>query len=464
MRANLFGLGIESEHSQITSAALVNVYLERRPAGEKTQVVALSTPGLRQFCDAAYPVRGWIFYERGNVVYLVAGATLYEMSAAGALTSRGTLNTSSGYVGIAHNGDMLGIVDGGTFYTYDIGTLTLDGTVTDSPANPETVAYQDGYFIVSVADSNAFFIGEGSTWNTLDFASAESAPDDIVAIYADQSEVVIFGGSTTEFWQDSGAVDFPYARIPGSSNEWGLAAKQSIAKFDNSIMYLARNRSGQVMVAQLNGYLPKRVSTHDIDRIINGYTATSDAVAYSFMLSGHSMYVISFPSGDATWLYDGTIEKWSRLESHDLNRHRSLRGLNAFEKVLVSDYSTGAIYELRSDELTDNGETIARELTSDHIASPDGERFAVSCLRLAMVVGEGLASGQGSDPQMMLRVSRDGGRTWGSEIWASMGAQGEYRRQVEFRRLGQARTFTFRLRVTDPVPVAIMSASINPRD
>lgn len=460
---NLFGLGIESGLSQVTSAGFTNLYLEQRPAGEKSQIVALSTPGLRQFSDATNTVRGWVYYERDNVVYLVAHATLYEMDSSGTLTSRGTLDTSSGYVGMAHNGSMLGIVDGTKFYTFDISTDTLDNTVTDSPSNPETIAYQDGYFIVSVADSDRFYVGEGATWSTLDYASAESSPDDIVAVYADQSEVVLFGTTTTEFWQNSGALDFPYARIPGAANEWGLAARQSIAKFDNSIMYLARNRGGQVMVAQLNGYLPKKVSTHDLDRIINAYSVTSDAVAYNYMLNGHSMYALHFPTADESWLYDGSSGVWTRLES-DGGRHWSNRGLNAFDKVLVSDYSDGTIYELRSDELTDNGDVIARELVSDHVRLPSGERFTVHCLRLDMEVGVGTATGQGADPQLMLQVSKDGGKTWGNEIWKTIGAQGEYRTRVEFRRMGQARTFTFKLRITDPVQVTFISAALNPAD
>jgi hypothetical protein len=181
------------------------------------------------------------------------------------------------------------------------------------------------------------------------------------------------------------------------------------------------------------------------------------------MLNGHSMYAIHFPTADESWLYDGSLGVWTRLES-DGGRHWSNRGLNAFDKVLVSDYSDGTIYELRSDELTDNGDVIARELVSDHVRLPSGERFTVHCLRLDMEVGVGTATGQGSDPQLMLQISKDGGKTWGNEIWKTIGAQGEYRTRVEFRRMGQARTFTFKLRITDPVQVTFISAALNPAD
>lgn len=463
MRASLFGLGVRSGFPQVTSAAMVNLYLEQRPAGEKSQIVALSTPGLRQFADVVLPVRGWVSYERDNIVFLVAGQTLYSIDAAGTLLALGALDTSEGDVGMEHNGSVVGIVDGLKFYAYDIATATLDDSVADSPANAQTIAYQDGYFIVSVAGSQRFYVGVGTSWQPADYAAAESNPDDIVAVYADQSEVVLFGSSSTEFWQNSGAADFPYARIPGSANEWGLAARSSIAKFDNTIMYLARNRSGEVMVARLNGYLPAKVSTHDIDRIINR-VPTSDAVAYSYMINGHSMYVLTLPAGGITLMFDGASGLWSQLRSYGIDRHRSLRGLNAFGGMLVSDFENGLIYQVRADEHTDNGATIVRELVSEHLASQDMERVTVDVLRIDAEVGTGLPSGQGSDPQLMLQVSRDGGRTWGSERWQSMGRQGEYRRRVEYRRLGDARQFTFRLRFSDPVPLTLIAASVNPRD
>jgi hypothetical protein len=114
-------------------------------------------------------------------------------------------------------------------------------------------------------------------------------------------------------------VDTAFTEIRGTATEWGLAATWSVAKFDNSIAMLVKNRMGQVMVAQLAGYLPKKISTPDLDSIINGYSTVNDASAYSYMLGGHPMYVINFPSanamGGATWLYDSSTSIWTQLDS-----------------------------------------------------------------------------------------------------------------------------------------------------
>ena len=107
---------------------------------------------------------------------------------------------------------------------------------------------------------------------------------------------------------------------------------------------------------------------------------------------------------------------------------------------------------------------IERELIGEHVISADLERFAVDKIRLDMETGVGLATGQGSNPQAMLQISKDGGRTWSRERWATIGAIGKYRNGVEWARLGQCRKFTAKVRITDPVKTVITAAIVNPQD
>jgi len=73
-------------------------------------------------------------------------------------------------------------------------------------------------------------------------------------------------------------------------------------------------------------------------------------------------------------------------------------------------------------------------------------------LQIDLQAGVGLVTGQGSDPQVMLRWSDDGGRTWSSEQWASAGALGAYKTRALWRRLGRARDRVFEVVVNDLVP------------
>lgn len=403
-------------------------------------------------------------------------ATLTTAAPHGLVT--GNLITVAGAAPTAYNGSYTVTVTGASTLTYVMlsdpgGVAAPVGTYTNPtfiqiptiPTNPTTVTFLGGVFVVTVANSGRFYNSgtyDGLYWDPPAFNNAESNPDALVAVWANNGQLNLLGSLTTEFWGLSGTLDTAFTAIQGSATEWGLAARWSVAKFDNSIACLIKNRMGQVMIAQMAGYIPKKISNPDIDSIINGYATTSDATAYSYMLGGHPMYVISFPSAGFTWLYDGSTSMWSPLRSQGITRHLGEFSLNLVGRTLVADYANGNIYQLTATALSDNGASIERELVSENIAQPGLEWLTVDCVRLDMETGIGLATGQGSNPQIGLSVSRDNGKTWGPQMWKTAGKIGDYRTRVEWRRLGTAREFSFKFAITDPVPIAIVDASINP--
>lgn len=466
-RIPLFGLGQLAKSPYVTAKYLQNLYAETRPAGEKSMMVAYGTPGENLFLDlGATPPRGGLEFEPGNVAYVVHRGVLWEVNNAGVATNRGMLLTASGRVSLSHNGVQVMIVDGTAGYIYDTNT-TVFSQITDGdfPANPTTVTFLAGRFVASFLNSSRFYESDlynGLSWDALRFANAETSPDPIISMWSSNGQLIPLGSLTTEYWGLSGALDFTFAPLQGTANEWGLAARWSIAKYDNTFACLIKNRMGQFMVAKMGGSLPAKISTPDIDSIISGYAATADATAYSYMLGGHPMYVISFPTAGKSWLYDGSTGLWSPLKSFGSARHNGEFSLTLLGRTLVADSTDGKLYTLTSTALTDNGASIERELVSENIANPDLSFLDINCLRVDMEVGVGIAVGQGSNPQIGLSVSRDNGKTWGPQMWRDLGKVGQYKTRVEWRRLGSPREASFKLTVTDPVPVVFVSATINP--
>lgn len=464
-RIDLFGIGIQSRSRAVTSARLQNLFVEQRPMGEKSQVVAYGVAGLDLFADAGdTPWRGLIPVETTDYFYGVHRGVFYQTDNTGTRTSKGTLNTQSGRVSLTHNGSVALMVDGADGYTFNIGTDTFaeisDG---DFPANCKTATWLDQYFIVE--DGEQFAISEdGSAWDATDRGVPESNPDGIVRVIADHGQLVILGANTTEFWENTGATDFPFAPLKGATAEWGCAAVNSVVKANDTLTFLGKNSDGQVSVVRLKGYIPEVISTPDLDFIMNGYSVTSDATALAHKQGGHPFYVLNFPTADASWLYDALSNRWTQIKSADIGRQRNEIGIQYQNRTIVSDYSSGRLYTINPKTYSENGETLAVEMISGPIRAPDGERFSADCLRLDMQTGVGLATGQGSDPQVMLQVSRDGGNSWGSEIWTTAGKIGKYKTRVEWRRLGSSDQFAFRIRMTDPVSRVFVSASLNPQD
>lgn len=467
-RIPLFGVGRTGRSSYVTAKSLTNIYVEARPRGEKSALVAYGTPGRDLFVNVgATPCRGGIEFEANSVAYFVHRGVLWEVNNAGITTNRGTLATTTGRVSMAHNGVEVMMVDGTSGYIYDTTTTVFSTIASALFANPTTVTYLGRRFVCSFLGSSRFQwsdVDDGLTFQALNFANAEVSPDPIVAVLSSNGQLILNGALTTEFWGQSGIADSPFTPLQGTAAEWGLAARWSIAKFDNTYACLIKNRMGEVMVAKMAGYVPQKISTVDVDEEINAYADVADATAYSYMRGGHALYVISFPAAGVTWMYDAFSNEWSKLKSFGITRDIGEFSFTLLANTIVADYASGILYKLNPASYTDNGTMIERIVVSENIVSPDLDELDISCLRLDMEVGVGTTSGQGVNPLIGLRVSRDNGRTWGAQTWKTLGALGEYKTIVEWRRLGTARAFNFEFSITDPVKVVFVSASVNPEN
>jgi hypothetical protein len=244
--------------------------------------------------------------------------------------------------------------------------------------------------------------------------------------------------------------------------EWGLAARWSIEKFDNSLIGVFRNRMGDAIVGRLVGYEMSRVSDQDVETQINGYSTVDDAVGFAYFERGHPFYQVNFPTAGKSWLYDGLTSAWSELESNGITRHRAELGTLFLGKKYVTDYADGMVYRLDSANFTDAGAPIAMEVVSRHFFEED-RQVTVDRLWVDAETGVGTVSGQGSDPMMMLAVSKDGGHTYGTERLTTLGKIGEYKARAEYRRLGRGRDWLFKLRITDPVKRSLIGGYLDVR-
>ena len=457
----LFGIGIQGKSPKVTAQRRLNCYFEITKDGDRSKVYAIGTPGLELFLNQGEtPWRGLKEFPKNSKLYGVHRSTLYEIDNAGTATSRGTLSTSEGDVDIEHNGTEVCVVDGTSGYIYDTGTTTFS-TISDGdfPSSPRSLAFNNGRFLVGKNNTGEFYASDlydGLNWTAGQFATAEASPDNLVRLDVMQGIVCLFGDFTAEFWTDTGSSGFPYARIPGAAMEWGLAARRSLAPFDNTFAFLARNRTGQVRVCTLSGFQALPISDPELDYTLNNFTTISGATGFGYMLGGHPMYQLNV-SG-RSWLYDGLTKVWSELASKGIDRHRGEIAENFINSTIVSDYSNGKLYRLKQDVYTDNADEIALELIGRHLFSND-KNIRVPALEIIMESGVGLVSGQGSDPQIMVSFSKDGGHSFGKERWTSFGKIGEYKKRARWRQNGRGRDVVVKARITDPVKRVIVAAN-----
>ena len=331
----------------------------------------------------------------------------------------------------------------------------------------------DNYFIYNRPNTQQYAASDVLSPITygLSFASKFTGPDDLVSLIVDHGQIYLLGEKTSEVWADVGTFPFPFQRIPGASSQHGIAAQFSMARFGNSFAYVSRNDRGQAVIVQMNGYFPQRISTHAVENTLVNQTI-SDAVAYTYQLEGHECYVVSFPTLELTWVYDGATQLWHKWlwtdTQNNYKRHRSNCGALFQNQFLVGDYENGQIYRLDPNNYTDNGTLIRRMRRCPHLVA-DFQRQYFDELQLQFQPGVGLQGIEtfplgdndiGINPQAMLRWSNDGGSTWSNEHWAGIGKVGKYQNRIIWRRLGQARDRIYEVVVTDPVKAVIVSANL----
>lgn len=444
----------------ISAQRLVNMYSEKQPADAKAQIAVLGCPGLAQFSSIGTgPIRGWC--GMAGTLYVVSGGTLYSVDEDGVGTALGGTIGGSGPVSMDTNGTQVVIVNGTNGYVY----TTTDGLqlITDIDFySANTVTFFDQRFVFDRKNSNQFFASEildGTSYDSLAVASAESRPDYVKAVVLNQQVLLVFGERTIEPWQNVGAPNFPYERVPGTVVERGLLAPYATAKADNTVFFLGENR----VLYRLAGLTPQRVSNHAIEAIWQNYATVSDANMFAYQINGHEFINVNFPSVPSTWVLDVATglpherESWDRL-NNNLGRWRGNCAINFYDKILIGDAFDGTIGYLDNEVYSEYGNVMQGSATSVHQHS---NRKRLFCRRLELDVesGVGLETGQGNDPQIMLEISRDGGRTFGSlQKWRALGQIGAYLQRMIWHRLGRAYDWVFRVTISDPVRRTIIAA------
>ena len=473
MQTPILGASYVARSINAADNRMVNLFPEMTPDNGQTAAFLNRAPGLEFLQSVGTgPIRAlWAHQTNGSDFYVVSGGEVYKLnSMTGAPTLIGTVS-GTGPVSIADNGTQIFFACNPDGFIYnEVTNVFAQITDPDFPG-AVTVGYLDGYFVFNEPNSQRVWVTallDGLSVDPLDFASAEGSPDGLVGIIVDHREAWLFGTDSVEVWYDAGLPDFPLTRIQGAFNEIGCVAAFSIAKLDNGLFWLGTDARGQGIVYRANGYTGQRISTHAIEYAIAQYGNISDAIAYTYQQEGHAFYVLTFPSGNATWVYDVSTQAWHERAGWDNGvfvRHRSNCQCNFGGNIIVGDYENGNIYQFSLDIYADNG-GIQKWLRSWR-ALPTGQnnlkRTAHHSLQLNCESGVGLNDGQGSDPQAMLRWSDDGGHTWSNEHWSPMGKIGAYYHRVFWRRLGMTlklRDRVYEVSGTDPVKIAIMGAEL----
>ena len=513
----------------------VNLYGEKQIGDAPMPVIWLPRAGLTPKVPMTVPLTGRCGYTASNgFLFEVVGPNVYYTNAMWQRTLLGTIPNATTPVVMSDNGLAILMVDGTPGNGWCIDLTQPPSPATFAPISGQAGAFYGGtsvgamdtFFLLNRPGTNEWYLSlsevdfanltgtvspdmTAAAFDPLDIAAKTGNPDPISAAIVMHREPWLIGTETTEVWYDAGNADFAFGELPGVFIEHGCIAPYSLAKQDLSVYWLSQDRQGQTIVLTGNQYAARRISTHAIEQQIQSYATVSDAIGFTFQQLGHVFYVLTFPTADATWVYDVSQELWYEWVWTDPNglehRHRANNAAAAYGMNLCQDWQTGALYEFDLANFTDAGMPIVRR-RGFPIIQNDGKRLAFSRLILDIDVGEiqtfanqtlgtssdweypgavspywldsagqeildssgnpifvGYSLGSGSpaypkplEPTVSLHYSDNRGRApWSSPITKGIGATGQYDRSVLWTRLGMGRNRVFEVFWDIPALVAV---------
>lgn len=454
--------------SMESGGRLINAYAEKAPPGSRGKFIHRRAPGLRLRDVVAADVRGALLV--GSVLYVVAGDTAYSITKSGEVytvtaltgdaiggTGRVTMDrnmNSTPQVLIEHSDGMSEINTGA-------GTVA-DFSDADLP-DINSICFVGGYFMPSVADGRTFASGLNAvTFAANDFARAEQSPDGLVRNIRHGRDLAMMGASSTEFWGNTGnPTGFPFSF--SSVIPVGLLTKHAVAGFElgfpGPVVFVAHDRAVHALV----GYSTEKISTPDLDALIQGVDADDLEMAV-YVAKGHRFAVLS--SSEWSWEYcfpdKDTPGGWHERKSYGEDRWLAGICINAFDEWLAFDRAEDEFYLIDPTFKREGTDPLIVECRSaQQHAFPS--RIEVDRAAFDFVTGVGVDAGEDpieTDPKVLLSWSDDGGRTFGNELERRLGSQGETV-TVDVRRCGTTGTRgrQWRWRISDPVDVSFLGAA-----
>lgn len=445
---------------------------------------------------AGYPLTGGpiatggINYAIGDTIVLAStggsetGAAILTVSnvAAGAVTGYTILQTGSfptqptGFVQLSTSGSGSGFTI--TAPVFGGAQAFMQIALPFAPSGTQTISatYQDGFGLINEPGTQNIWqsiVDDLSVWPPLNNAQADAESDTINAVVQIHRLIYVFKQIGTEVWNDAGVAGFAFQPIPSVMIESGTIAWASVTKVGETLIYLSQNTNGIGIVRQLEGFTSKRISTNAIETLLQKEVTLSDAFAYSYQQEGHQYYVLTLPTSDITLVYDQTESvatgipiwyKWLAFSNGSFGRHWG----NAFcffnQTLVLGDFFSGNLYKIDLENFTDNGQTRKwiRSWRASQQASMMPRRF--TSLQIDMQTGANVPDG--TNPQVVLEWSDDGGHNYAQQRLIAAGPPGATAMRVRATRLGSTRRNSgldriFRLSSTDPFPVCLIGAELD---
>lgn len=437
-------------------ASLLNMFREDTPQGPR-QFSLRGRPGLVLNASLGTGQVYWV-EEAGGARYANVGNSIYRNGTLiGAVSAGGTRQ-------VAKSESQLVFTAGGNAYVvqYDT-TPSVLSQITDSdlPAVSGVFFAPNGRFNYPHLDEAGRYsfsaVGDATTIDGLDFATAESDPDTITRGCVLGDNVLFFGPRSIENHRPTSDPDAPLVRNQGLTQTIGCESPYAIVLMDNELFFPGLENGGRA-IYRTGGGIPVRVSTPSIDAHLEAISSEqlAELTAFSVVAQGHSWYVVNVP-GQGSFAIDRKTQGWAQWSSYERDVFRVRTGSNG-----VYGGDDGKLYTFSPSVYDDNGAPLIRVCAA---FLPVTSRGRCNVLNLECSTGVGLSTGRGSEPVVEHRFTDEVTGDWTDWEAGELGVQGDRAVRVSWPQQGlmhpPGRYEEFRC--SDPVAFVANGVTVNAR-
>jgi hypothetical protein len=356
--------------------------------------------------------------------FYVSNGHLYREGSLGAIDGTGEVIWAAGI------GEIV-VTRGASAWSYN-GT-NLAAVAFPDGAQVNSVHWMARRFVYARKGSGRFYWSasdDGRTIDGLDFANAESEPDELLDIAKMGDLFAMLGANSVETWMLTGDPDLPWTRVSQRTFGRGIfspGAKAEVA--DANTVYFV---SSDGMVCKMAGDAPQRVSDSALEEDIK---LASEISVFGYQFEGKP-YVVIRLEDVATYVLDLVAgDMPSRFSTQGRDNWAPLCAITVKGTPYFGDDSSGSIWQFSEGAITDSGQgEMARYFTAGY-----SERRQCQRHQSAVDGNNGSATvetGESADPILEMRFSRDGGRQWSNWRATRWGRMGEYKRRARFGSCG----------------------------
>lgn len=327
-----FSGGVINVTSSSTVNAIFGTYADGRP-------FATQRPSINIFEDASDTTadaqgRGIYYWDAVGAKYFVNKDTVYKDNYSSPLAV--TLTAGTQRVEFFEVGNYLVIVDSENNDAWYINTSadTTLAEITDVDFPPKQTpaltlaaggASLNGKLYVMATDGTIWNSAteDPTSWNALNFTSAEISPDDGVCLAMQGQDLVAVGTRSLEFFYDNAnPTGSPLNVRTDIDHAIGTVEFSTVWADGNRVFFVSLNPSGDCNLMMLSNFQIQKIAPSDLDTFITSSIITDSlkVVGSGFSTAGRSFYLLTVYSVSTvvtpytTVVFDTSSGTWSSWE------------------------------------------------------------------------------------------------------------------------------------------------------